>query len=202
MKEQHDNEVKIHKKQQKPSRAASAGAQSDTQPGAAEAAPTGDHPQAGTPAADLAAALAKAQAEAAEYLDGWQRARAEFANYRKRVEREKEDMRQQAAADMLASLLPIVDDFDRALGNIPAEAEEYTWTQGVVLIVSKLHALLKNSGLTEINPVGEPFDPALHEAVGADNNAEVATGHVTVVLQKGYAYGDRVLRPARVRVAN
>ncbi|GAB4569532.1 MAG: hypothetical protein Kow0077_02200 [Anaerolineae bacterium] len=150
----------------------------------------------------LKAELEKARAEAAEYLEGWQRARAEFANYRKRVEREREDTLLEARAAVLAKFLPVIDDFERAIENTPEELADHNWVRGVHLIGEKLATLLESNGLETLNPVGEPFDPTRHEAVGMDDSTDHESGHVTTVLQKGYAYGDRVLRPAMVRVAN
>lgn len=152
--------------------------------------------------ADQADGLAKARAEAAEYLEGWQRARAEFANYRKRTDRERKDLKQLAAADTLKQFLPVIDDLERAMDNTPDELGENSWVQGVLMISGKLKTLLENSGLEEINPVGEAFDPTRHEAIGMDDSGEFESGHVTLVLQKGYVYGDTILRPAMVRVAN
>jgi molecular chaperone GrpE len=151
--------------------------------------------------AELEAALQQAQAAAAEYLDGWQRARAEFANYRKRIEREREEITQETQAVILTRLLPVIDDLSRATENTPGDLAGHNWTQGVQLIGEKFSALLQNNGLEEIDPAGEAFDPTRHEAVGVDENATVDSGHITVVLQKGYAYKDKVLRPAMVRIA-
>lgn len=152
--------------------------------------------------ADLEQTLAKAKAEAAEYLEGWQRARAEFANYRKRVERERQEMQRHATYSVLSKLLPTMDDLERALGNMPEELAGHSWAQGITLIHQKLDSLLQNEGVVPINPLGEAFDPAYHEAVGTDDNNEVESGHITAVLQKGYIAGDAVLRPALVRVAS
>ncbi len=146
--------------------------------------------------------LEAARLEAAQNLEGWQRARAEFANYRKRIDRERSDIYQNATVAVLKQLLPVIDDLDRAMGNVPEDISEHNWAQGVTLIGQKLNALLESNGLVPLSPTGEAFDPNLHEAVGMDETDEFESGHVTVVLQKGYAYGDRVVRPAMVRVAN
>ena len=172
------------------------------EPDQSDTAQDGNPPGTTAPTDDLAAELEQVRAQAAEYLDGWQRARADFTNFRKRTEREKEDSHRHAAANVLEQFLPVLDDLERALQNVPEEFEDHTWTQGVRLIGDKFHVLLDANGLVEINPQGEPFDPNRHEAVGTDDNSDVESGHVTVVLQKGYACGDRVLRPALVRVAN
>lgn len=146
--------------------------------------------------------LEKVQAEAAEYLEGWQRARAEFKNFRARTDREREQTYQRAASDVLKGFLPVIDDLERALNNTPDDIKDHTWIEGINLINGKLNTLLTNAGLKEINPVGEPFDPNWHEAIGMDDSTDAESGHITVVLQKGYAVGDHVLRPALVRVAN
>jgi molecular chaperone GrpE len=145
--------------------------------------------------------LADAQAKASEYLDGWQRARAEFANYKKRADKERDEIVQNATIETLRKLLPVIDDFDRAVANVPADKADDELLKGFSLIHRKLLALLDNAGVKVINPVGEEFDPAFHEAIGRDESGDVHSGHITVVLQKGYVYGDKVLRPALVRVA-
>ncbi len=147
------------------------------------------------------AELAAAQAQAAEYLDGWQRARAEFANFRKRAEKDLDESYQNATVDMLRKLLPILDDFDRALANLPAGKAEDELFKGFSLIQRKLIALLEGAGLKAFEPKGEPFDPKFHEALGHEETDQVPSGHVSSVLQKGYLYGERVIRPALVRVA-
>ncbi|GAB4554048.1 MAG: nucleotide exchange factor GrpE [Anaerolineae bacterium] len=145
--------------------------------------------------------LTEAQQKAQEYLDGWQRARAEFANYRKRADKEREDAFQNAAIETLKRLLPVMDDFERAVSVVPAEQLELEPIKGFSLIHRKLSSLLENAGLKVLDPKGEPFDPAFHEALGQDPSGDVPSGHITLVLQKGYVYGDRVVRPALVRVA-
>lgn len=151
---------------------------------------------------DLPSQLAEAQAKATEYLEGWQRARAEFINYRKRADKERDEIYTMATTDTLRKLLPIIDDLDRATSNIPPELADHDVLKGFSLIFRKLTTLLDSNSIQPINPVGEPFNPALHEALGQDDHAEVPSGHVSMVLQKGYVYGDKVLRPALVRVAS
>lgn len=141
------------------------------------------------------------QSRAKDYLEGWQRARAEFANYRKRVEGQLNESYQNASADTLKSLLPIIDDFDRAITNVPPDLEEHAWVTGTSMIQRKLLKLLEDFGVTPIDPTGQPFDPTSHEAVGVDDGSDAPSGTVTVTLAKGYKAGDRILRPAMVRVA-
>ncbi|MBE2267119.1 MAG: nucleotide exchange factor GrpE [Anaerolinea sp.] len=167
--------------------------------GAANGAPTADEKQESVVTqAEFQAAQAKAQ----EYLDGWQRARAEFANYKKRVEREFKDNQQMAAGDTIKALLPILDDFERAISNVPAELGGNSWVNGVTMIQKKFNKFLEDANVTIIDPTGQPFDPNQHEAIGMDEATEtVPSGHITITMQRGYLLGERVLRPALVRVA-
>lgn len=151
---------------------------------------------------NLMQALIDAQKEAQTNKDGWQRARAEFANYKKRVERERTEVFQRASLDTLKTLLPVIDDFDRAFENVPEEISDNPWIGGVSMIQRKFETVLDKYEIETINPSGELFDPNLHEAVGTDDSDDVESGHVTVTLQKGYKSGDQILRPALVRVAN
>lgn len=141
-------------------------------------------------------------AQAAEYLAGWQRTRAEFANYKKRVERELSESHQRGALDAIGKVLPMIDDFERAMQNTPAEMQDHAWVSGISMLLRKFEKLLSDFDVQTLDPVGEVFDPSRHEALGMDDSDTVASGHVTVTLQKGYIAGDRVLRPALVRVAN
>lgn len=135
-----------------------------------------------------------------EYYDRLLRTAAEFDNYRKRVERERRDMSRMAAADVLLDVLRILDDLERALdAPAPPEAEQYR--QGVELIHRQVLALLERHGVTAIDAVGTEFDPNVHEAVFAEQSADHPEGHVMAELQRGYRIGDRLLRPARVKVA-
>lgn len=142
-----------------------------------------------------------AQTQAQEYLEGWQRARAEFANYKKRVERELKDSHSSASGNVLKDILPAIDDFERAVSNVPPQLKDDPWVNGVSMVLRKLNKVLDEYGVTVVDPTGEEFDPSHHEAIGMEDSDSVAAGHVTATLQKGYVLGDRVLRPALVRVA-
>ena len=142
-----------------------------------------------------------AQTQAQEYLEGWQRARAEFANYKKRIERELKDSHSSASGSVLKDILPAIDDFERAMSNVPPQLKDDAWVNGVGMVLRKLNKVLDDYGVVVIDPTGKEFDPSHHEAIGMDDSDEVASGHVTVTMQKGYLLGDRVLRPALVRVA-
>jgi molecular chaperone GrpE len=145
--------------------------------------------------------LEQTRAKAAEYLDGWQRAQAEFANYRKRQESERAQLVAFANAALLRKLLPVVDDFERAIGTLPASGKHATWAQGVLLITRKLETVLESEGVKEIETQGRDFDPAYHEAVTYEQADGYRDGQIIGVVQRGYVMGERVLRPAQVRVA-
>jgi molecular chaperone GrpE len=134
-------------------------------------------------------------------LEGWQRTLAEFQNYKKRTERETRDTYQNATLDALKNLLPIIDDFERAMANLPEAVEGQTWLSGISLIHRKFMKLLEDYNITMVDPVGEVFDPNRHQAIGTVESSEVESGHVAETLQKGFISGDRVLRPAVVKVA-
>ena len=136
-----------------------------------------------------------------EYLDGWQRARADFANYKKRIEREQRDAYRRAARDILTRYLGIVDDLERAMKDRPTEGEQAGWADGVELIYRKFRSVLEAEGVETIEALGQPFDPNLHDAISHEESDEQQAGYVIEVLQQGYRMGDQVLRPALVRVA-
>ncbi len=147
------------------------------------------------------AALEASEAKAEEYLDGWQRAKAEFTNYRKRQERERELARFETVGRIAKRYLPIVDDMERALKERPAEGDGAAWSEGIELIYRKLMNILEAEGISLIEAEGEMFDPNLHEAVVQTESDEHESGQVIEVLQPGYKMGERVLRPATVRIA-
>lgn len=150
---------------------------------------------------DLQAKLADTQAKSDEYLDGWQRARAEFANYRKRMERDQTLTSQTATGNVIKRFLDVVDDLDRALKNRPKDEEGANWANGVDLIYRKLLSILEAEGVKVIQADGQFFDPNLHEAISNEDHPDLESGQVIATVQQGYALGERVLRPARVRVA-
>ena len=139
------------------------------------------------------------EAERDEYLNDLQRVAAEFENYRKRAVREQADFATRAAERLVKELLPVLDDLERAL-EAAAAHEEAKLEEGVQLVQRALAAALKREGLVEIAADG-PFDPHVHEALLSRPAEDAEPGTVLAVLQKGYRLGDRVLRPARVIVA-
>jgi molecular chaperone GrpE len=149
----------------------------------------------------LAEQLAAAEAQAAEYLDGWQRERAEFANARKRLERDRADAYLNANLEAAKKLLPLLDDFERALGNVPAAVADDPWLEGMQLVRRKLQTILESMNVTRIEAVGQPFDPNFHEALSLQPSTEYESGTVIQELQTGYKLADRVIRPSLVNVA-
>lgn len=145
--------------------------------------------------------LEKAKAQAAEYLEGWQRTQAEFANYKKRNEQERQELLKLANATLIAKLLPIMDDFERAFQTLPRSLARLTWIDGIALIHRRLQAILEAEGLTVIETKGQSFDPLLHEAVSYEEVEGYDDGQIIEEVQKGYKLHDRILRPALVRVA-
>lgn len=145
--------------------------------------------------------VAAAEAKAAEYLDGWQRERAEFANARKRLEKQRAEAYKNAAVDHAAKLLPILDDFDRALSNVPPEIAADSWFEGIQLVRRKLQSIMEGLKVEAIEAVGQPFDPNFHEALSLKEADGVESGIVIEELLVGYRMGDRVIRPSLVNVA-
>lgn len=152
-----------------------------------------------TQVAELEARLAQAEAQAAEYKDQWLRATADYKNFKRRADAERAELIRSAGASLLLKLLPVVDDFDRAIANIPPEVAESAWWGGTQLIAQKLRTLLESEGVKPIVAVGADFDPNVHEAVLYED-AEGQDGKVVEELQRGYKLHERVLRPAMVKV--
>ncbi len=144
--------------------------------------------------------IAELQRERDDFKDRWLRKGAEFDNYRKRVERERREQADQSVVDLLQELLPVVDDFDRAL-TVDAGEGGGAYRKGVELIHGKLHDLLRKRGVKAFDVLGADFDPNVHMAVMHEDSPEHREGEVIGELQKGYMLDDRLLRPAMVKVA-
>jgi molecular chaperone GrpE len=147
------------------------------------------------------AALARTREQADENLRNWQRAAADFSNYKRRTEEERRAADLFANAVLLNRLLAVLDDFDRALDTVPEDVHE-GWLDGIRLVERKLRGLLEAEGVTPIEAIGQAFDPNLHEAVVHEETAEAPDNTVIGEVQKGYLLHERVLRPSLVRVAN
>jgi molecular chaperone GrpE len=174
------------------------------QPSAAEA--TAAEPE--TPAAsqeaapDLAAELAREREKATDYMQRWQRAQADLSNYKRRAEQEREQLQKYGAFPLYLELLKMLDNFQRAFETLPTELREFSWVQGVALSYMQLESMLRMNGVTPFETkAGEPFDPAVHEAVTHEETDAYPDGTITAEYQRGYKLYERVLRPALVRVA-
>jgi len=143
--------------------------------------------------------LEEAESKVSEYKDGWMRSQADFQNYRKRIERDNEMTYASMKGDIIKKVLPVLDDLERALQNRPSNSG--AWVSGIELIQKKLLSLLEAEGVQRIEAVGAAFDPNFHEAISHEPIVGVQSGHVIAVVQNGYMLGERVIRPALVRVA-
>jgi molecular chaperone GrpE len=142
--------------------------------------------------------LTEAESKTSEYKDSWLRSQAEFQNYRKRVERDSELTYVSLKGDIVKKILPVLDDLERALQNRPPEDP---WANGIELVVRKFQNILESEGVKKIEAIGAEFDPNFHEAISHEPADGVQSGHVIGVVQNGYMIGERVIRPALVRVA-
>ena len=146
--------------------------------------------------------LKKTEAEKQEYLLGWQKAKADYINARKRDEEGNRDFAKFARSDLVQEIIPVLDSYDMAFMN-KAEWEKLPqeWRKGMEGIRSQLLSVLSKNGLKELNPVGEEFNPALEEAVGfIDSEKDEDENKVLQVLQKGYFLHEKLLRPAKVKI--
>ena len=136
-----------------------------------------------------------------DFSKGWQRERADFSNYRKLVARDHDTEKQNSKLAILKRYLDIHDDLELAIKNMPEHVKTDPWANGIMLIYQKLSNLLNGEGLQPIPTENSAFDPALHEAISHEEHEGFESGKIIEVVQKGYTIGDRVIRPARVRVA-
>jgi len=147
----------------------------------------------------LEEALAEAKQKVEQYLANWQRTQADFVNYKRRSEQEREEIGKFANNQLILNLLPVLDDLERAFESIPPQVARLKWVEGIRLIERKLQSALEAQGLSQIKALGKPFDPNLHEATMHSKGEE---GMVVQELQKGYMLHDRVIRPSMVVVGN
>jgi molecular chaperone GrpE len=185
----------------------------------AEQAETSDAKQGGTRAQERIAALDTSGASLTEELEqlagelqiaeqraveaeaGWQRARADFANLKRRSEEERAEYAGMASDRLLLRVVGLADDFDLAVEHVPEDVRGTPWVEGVSAIDRKLRALLEAEGIEAMEGEGQPFDPQSQQAISYEDSTDVPDGTVIKVLQRGYSIRDRVLRPALVAVA-
>ena len=159
-------------------------------------APEGEEPVA-EDVDSLKQALDEERARAEGYLANWQRAQADFINYKRRAEQERSEAVRFGNSALILGLLPVLDDLERALDSVPDGLTDDGWVDGISLIYRKFKAVLEEQGVRQIDALGEPFDPHFHEAMLFGEGEE---GMVVEEVQKGYMLHDRVLRPTRVKV--
>jgi molecular chaperone GrpE len=183
--------------------------------GAAEAGATSEQPSPQTDAeagatngepaeeqSDLAVELAQEREKATEYMNRWMRAQADFANYRRRAEQEREQQQKGAMVPFFLEILKVLDNYQRAFETLPVELREFSWVQGVMLTYDYLGKLLHFYDVKPMETrIGDLFDPARHQAVTHEETDAHPDGAITAEYQRGYIYQERVLRPALVRVA-
>ncbi len=145
--------------------------------------------------------LAEAKKEAAEFKDNWMRAVADLQNYRKRIERERADIVEWSNGQLILQLLDVMDGFEAAFKVIPEKFRSEAWVEGIRLIQQKMRKMLETWNVKPIETIGKPFDPNFHEAMWHEVSEGHTEGEVIGEFQRGYLMGDRVLRPARVKVA-
>jgi len=163
---------------------------------------TNDEASAPNLVGEMEQRMAALQAQVDEHLEKWRRTAAEFANYKKRQDRDRTQFTKYANSGLITRLLPVLDDLQRALATTPEHLNDHSWVEGISLIERKLWSTLQQEGAIVIEAApGKPFDPALHEALTWEESDAVAEGHVIEQIQPGYKLHDRVLRPALVRVA-
>lgn len=148
-------------------------------------------------AEDLGRALEDEKVRADKYLCSWQRSEADFENYRKRMEQERSDTVKYANTSLILTILPVLDDLERAVKALPERFEGDPWAEGVKLIQRKMKSILEAQGVTEVDAEGQDFDPCVHEAVARTEGQE---GKVIEEVQKGYTFNGRLIRPSFVVV--
>jgi molecular chaperone GrpE len=150
-------------------------------------------------AQSLKKALEEERAKAEGYFASLQRAQADFINYKRRIEQEREDFARSSNAALILSLLPVLDDLQMAIAAAPQRREKHSWLEGIRMVERKLQTALELYGVKPIEAVGKPFDPNYHEAVRQDRGED---GMVVEEMRKGYMLNDKVLRPSMVVVGN
>jgi len=149
---------------------------------------------------ELRTALEEEKEQCGKYLKNWQYVQADFQNYKKRIEKDRQLQAETLRANAMRQYIEVLDDIQLALKNVPEDKEAIQWSAGIELVQRKMQMVLDNEGVKPI-PVEGEFNPTLHEAISSEPSEEVESGHIIGVIQEGYQIGNRVLRPARVRVA-
>ena len=149
---------------------------------------------------ELEAEYKKIANQSKEYFEGWQRERADFLNYKKRIEREQASLKNFVTGEIIRKYLAVLDDMELAIKNRPPSEGLGDWMNGIDLIYQKLVSILDSEGVEKISTEGE-FNPNIHEALTQIDSSDHESGQIVEVMRKGYKIGDRVIRPALVVVA-
>lgn len=165
------------------------------------AAKAASSPQSAQDVEGLQSELEEARREIGQFKDLLQRTQADFLNFKRRAEGERQELAKQASAGLILGLLPVLDDFERALDHIPAKGEEARWLKGVTLIYRNLRAVLEAHGLNKVQAQDQLFDPWEHEALFHEETPKVPEGQILRVIRDGYKLHGRVIRPAQVSIA-
>jgi molecular chaperone GrpE len=136
-----------------------------------------------------------------EYLAGWQRARADFLNYKKQELERIKELGNLTRTELILKILPILDNLERAKSQIPEDLKNSDWVEGILQIENQFRNFLQEEGVEEIKAEGEKFDPNFHEAVEEIETKDKKSGEILEVLEKGYLFRGQLLRPAKVKVA-
>jgi molecular chaperone GrpE len=154
-------------------------------------------------ATELGRELETERAAATDYMQRWQRAQADFANFKRRAQQEQEHLGRLAGAQALAGILPALDSFERAFATLPPSLRHLSWIDGIGLVHLQLHGALQAAGIKPFAPHrGSAFDAHRQQSIGELETSDVAPGLVAAVVQQGYELGDMVLRPALVQLAH
>ncbi|UPK42351.1 nucleotide exchange factor GrpE [Paenibacillus pabuli] len=146
--------------------------------------------------------IARLKAEAEENQQRFVRAQADFDNFRRRTQKEKEELAKYASMKLVTELVPVIDNFERAMATVPEGTEVESFSKGIQMIFRQLETVLNNEGLTAMDSVGQPFNPEFHQAIMSVESDEYEEGIVVEEVQKGYMLKDKVLRPAMVKVSS
>lgn len=166
-----------------------------------EGKPEEDKPDSVTTPVEVEQQLTAEQQKVEECIDQLKRTQADFVNYRRRIGQGQAQERITAQVVLLSHLLPVLDDFERALGAVPSELSMHPWVQGLFLVARRLSTQLEQLGVQQIGASGELFDPRRHEAISTEVRADLPEGTILQIVQPGYVLGERIIRPAQVIVA-
>jgi molecular chaperone GrpE len=181
-------------------------AQATPEPTPAQAAPASEHDrriaELEATLAELESQIAREREAATDYMNRWQRAQADFSNFKRRSQQEQEQREAQIAGSVVATLLPALDSFERAFATLPPTLRGFSWIDGIALVHLQFHNALAAHGIQPVAAEpGQSFDPLIHESIGAVETADHPEGHIAVVVQRGYEAKGLLLRPALVQIA-